>query len=120
MKEWLLENFISILTTVFGGGSFFAYVIERRKRKIEEKQLNTDALKSMQDAYDRFTEDSLDRYNSVRGEINELKKQLGNVTFQLAKEKDKYLALKLEHEALRSAYELLKSEFELYKTKYNN
>ena len=31
MKEWLLENIFSIITTVFGGGSFFAYITESKK-----------------------------------------------------------------------------------------
>jgi uncharacterized protein HemX len=90
MKEWFLENIFTIITALFGGGSFWAYLTEKKKRKIEEKSLATDALKSMQDAYDRFTEDSKQRYDDLKLEIEDLKKRLSEVTKQLQEERNKY------------------------------
>ena len=93
MKDWLIANIFTIIATLFGSGSLFAYVTERKKRKIERKNLATDALKSMQDAYDRFTEDANERYNEIKLEKEELKKRLAKVTKQLNEERKKHDSL---------------------------
>ena len=118
IQQLLTDNILSIITTLFGGGSFYAYYIERNKRKIEEKQLSSDALKSMQDAYDKFTEDSLKRYSELSGEVEKLKEKLLTVTSQLDKEKQNYISLKLEHDNLKISYNKLKKDFDEYKKKY--
>ena len=65
IQQLLADNIVSIITTLFGGGSFYAFWVEKGKRKIEQKQLGADALKTMQDAYDKFTEDSLKHYEEL-------------------------------------------------------
>ena len=119
MKEWVTENLFSIITAIFGSGSFFAYITERKKRVIEEKQLASDALKTMQDAYDKFTEDAMFKYKDLSEEVAELKKKLVDVTLQLNKEEGKYLVLKESYEKLKSSYENLKREFNNYKKKHS-
>ena len=118
LQQILTDNLIPIITTLFGGGSFYAYYIEKNKRKIEEKQLSSDALKSMQDAYDKFTEDSLKRYSELSEEVEKLKEKLSTVTSQLNKEKQNYINLKLEHDNLKISYNKLKKDFDEYKKKY--
>lgn len=118
LQQILTENLISIITTIFGGGSFYAYYVEKNKRKIEEKQLSSDALKSMQDAYDKFTEDSLKRYEELSVEVQDLKKKLIEVTTQLSKEKQNYATLREEHDNLKISYNKLKKDFDDYKKKY--
>ena len=118
LQQILTDNLISIITTLFGGGSFYAYYVEKNKRKIEEKQLSSDALKSMQDAYDKFTEDSLKRYEDLSSEVEELKKNLTNVTAQLNLERENNEALRKEHDSLKVAYNKLKKDFDEYKKKY--
>ena len=118
IQQLLADNILSIITTLFGGGSFYAYYVERNKRRIEEKQLSSDALKSMQDAYDKFTEDSLKRYSELSGEVEKLKEKLLTVTSQLDKEKQNYINLKLEHDNLKISYNKLKKDFDEYKKKY--
>ena len=118
IQQLLTDNIVSIITTLFGGGSFYAYYIEKNKRKIEEKQLSSDALKSMQDAYDKFTEDSLKRYSELSEEVEKLKEKLLTVTSQLDKEKQNYINLKLEHDNLKISYNKLKKDFDEYKKKY--
>ena len=118
LQQILTDNIISIITTLFGGGSFYAYYVEKNKRKIEEKQLSSDALKSMQDAYDKFTEDSLKRYSELSEEVEKLKQKLLTVTSQLDKEKQNYINLKLEHDNLKISYNKLKKDFDEYKKKY--
>ena len=118
IQQLLTDNILSIITTLFGGGSFYAYYVEKNKRKIEEKQLSSDALKSMQDAYDKFTEDSLKRYSELSEEVEKLKEKLLTVTSQLDKEKQNYINLKLEHDNLKISYNKLKKDFDEYKKKY--
>lgn len=108
MKQFILENFFQIITSIFGGTSFLAWILERKKRKLEEKQLAADALDKMQSAYDKFTEDSLERYKSLREEVEELKKSLQEET------KAK-LALQKDYNDLKIAYDNLKEEFNDYK-----
>ena len=118
IQQLLTDNIVSIITTLFGGGSFYAYYVEKNKRKIEEKQLSSDALKSMQDAYDKFTEDSLKRYEELSTEVQDLKKKLIEVTTQLSKEKQNYAILREEHDNLKISYNKLKKDFDDYKKKY--
>ena len=118
IQQLLTENLVSIITTVFGGGSFYAYYVEKNKRKIEEKQLSSDALKSMQDAYDKFTADSLKHYEELSAEVQDLKKKLTEVTTQLSTEKQNYATLREEHDNLKISYNRLKKDFDDYKKKY--
>ena len=118
IQQLLIDNIVSIITTLFGGGSFYAYYVEKGKRKIEQKQLGADALKSMQDAYDKFTEDSLKRYEDLRSEIQDLRTNLTDVTAQLNLERENNEALRKEHDSLKVAYNKLKKDFDEYKKKY--
>ena len=118
IQQLLTENLVSIITTVFGGGSFYAYYVEKNKRKIEEKQLSSDALKSMQDAYDKFTADALKHYEELSVEVEDLKKKLTEVTTQLSAEKQNYATLREEHDNLKISYNRLKKDFDEYKKKY--
>lgn len=110
MKQFILENFFQIITSIFGGTSFLAWIVERKKRKIEEKQLTADALDKMQTAYDRFTEDSLQRYRDLKEEVESLKRTLEEET------KAK-LALQKDYNELKEAYDNLKKEFNDYRKK---
>ena len=115
IQQLLTDNIVSIITTLFGGGSFYAYWTEKGKRRIEQKQLGADALKTMQDAYDKFTADSLKHYEELSAEVADLKKKLTLVTSQLETEKQNYSTLKTAHDKLKIAYDTLKKEFENYK-----
>ena len=115
MKQWILENLSLILSTAFGRTSFLAYVLERKKRKIEEKQLTADALSKMQEGYDKFTSDLLSRYDELKQEVTDLKKNLAEVESQLDEEKGKYKTLKSNYDKLKTSYDTLKREFDNYK-----
>ena len=82
MKEWLLNNAISILTILFGGGFSIAWFFERKKNKAlanqeiaKASQEEATALTNMQNAYKEFTEDMSKRYEELRCEFDELKKK---------------------------------------------
>ena len=118
IQQLLIDNIVSIITTLFGGGSFYAYYVEKGKRKIEQKQLGADALKTMQDAYDKFTADALKHYEELSVEVENLKKKLTEVTTQLSAEKQNYATLREEHDNLKISYNRLKKDFDEYKEKY--
>lgn len=92
-KQWIIENLLTLITTLFGGTSFVGYILERKKRRIQEKLETTDALKSMQEAYDRFSQDLLKRYEDLSKEMFDIKKRLTEVTLELEGEKLKYKKL---------------------------
>jgi len=115
MKAWLLENIFSIITAIFGSGSFVAYIIERKKRKVELNQSEALALQTMQAAYDTFSKDMIDRLTDMRSEVEDLKKKIMNVTSQLQEEENKYNVLQKSYDTLKKAYDSLKKEFETYK-----
>ena len=118
IQQLLVDNIGTVIAALFGSGSLYGWFYERKKNKIEEKQLSSDALKSMQDAYDKFTEDSLKRYSELSEEVEKLKEKLLTVTSQLDKEKQNYISLKLEHDNLKISYNKLKKDFDEYKKKY--
>jgi septation ring formation regulator EzrA len=118
MKEWFLGNLPTILASVFGSGSLLAYHKERNKRVLEEKQLGTDALKTMQEAYDRFTGDAKKQYEDLKTEVENLKASLKIVTEQLDTEKNKYSILVDAYNKLKEEHGRLKKEFENYKKKH--
>lgn len=120
MKQILIDNLALIITTILGSGSAYGWFTERKKRGIEEKQIGADALKTMQDAYDRFTQDSSKKYDELKDEVTDLKKKLNGVTSQLESEKTNYSTLKLAHDKLKTAYDKLKAEFDAYKKKHSS
>jgi chromosome segregation ATPase len=112
IKTYILENLTTLLGYIIGGGSFYGYFLERKKRTIEEKQISADALKTMQEGYDKFTANAMEQYDTLRKEVSDLKKKLTDVSTELDEEKGKYNKLK-------NAYDSLKREFDNYKKKHN-
>ena len=112
VKKFILVNLITFIGYLIGGGSFYGYFLERKKRTIEEKQIGADALKTMQEGYDKFTANAMEQYDTLRKEVSDLKKKLTDVSTELDEEKGKYNKLK-------NAYDSLKREFDNYKKKHN-
>lgn len=104
MKNFIAENLFSIITAIFGGGSLLGWFVERNKRKAEEKQLQADALKNMQLAYDKFTADSVERYDALKEEIKHLKAKLEYIQRLSAEERVKYRKLEKEFEEYKKKF----------------
>ena len=83
------------------------------KERLENKKLSSEALETMQKAYDKFTEDALKNYQKITLELDDLRKRLFEVTEQLNLEMIKY-------DKLKQSYDKLKLEFDTYKEKHNN
>lgn len=102
MKQFFIENALALLSMLFGGGSFWAYLTERKKRRIEQKELEANALKTMQSAYDTFAKDMQERMNIMRTEINYLNEKVTALTKELDFERDKYRELQKKVSAIKS------------------
>lgn len=90
MKQWILDNMPTLITAILGGTSFVGYVMERKKRRIEERQLSADALSRMQEVYDKFVEHSntnykelLNKYQDLTVKFKELETKYGIVQREL-------------------------------------
>lgn len=74
IEHW--EILVGMITT------FFAYLGGKKIKTIEEKRASSDALTSMQLAYNNFVKDVDSRYDDMRLEMNSLKDEV----IQLRKE----------------------------------
>lgn len=118
MKDFLLNHIFVIVSTLFGGGSLVGWIMERNKRKSEERQMAADALKTMQEAYDGFTKDSLDRYSILREEYEALREQSIQLKLEVTELKNKLEAVHKLAIQEKIRHKVLQKEFEDYKKKY--
>jgi len=125
IKEIIITNFTTIFASLFGGGSLYAYFIEKRKNKAitnqevaKAGQEEATALSNMRQAYKDFTEDMTKRYDELSTEVESLKKKLATVTTQVKEEENKYDTLKVSYDKLKVSYDNLKKEFDNYKKKH--
>ena len=76
-KEYLGE------AVVGGVSALIAYFSGLRRAKAEVMNTEGEALKTMQDAYDKFTADSLKKYQELYEELHEVKEMLKSVKEEL-------------------------------------
>lgn len=77
IKEYLGEAIVGVISALV------AYFSGRRKANAELKQTEGSALQVMQEAYDKFTADSLHRYEELSKELREVKDMLKIVQQEL-------------------------------------
>ena len=77
IKQYLGEAVVAIVT------GLIAYLTGRRKANAELKSSEGEALKTMQEAYDKFTTDSLKKYQELYEELHEVKEMLKVVKKEL-------------------------------------
>lgn len=77
IKQYLGEAVVAIVT------GLIAYLTGRRKANAEIKSSEGEALKTMQEAYDKFTSDSLHRYEELSKELREVRDLLKIVQIEL-------------------------------------
>lgn len=94
MKEYVIEHLDQIFSYVFGAGGLFSAWREHKKTK-------TDALSRMQAAYDKYVEDSDQKFEDMKLEVSTLKKQLEKVE---AYWKQKYSSLKKEFDTYKTTH----------------
>jgi len=73
----LINNLGLILGAIglTGGGGLLGVYLDRKKRKGEVQQIEGNALKTMQEAYTKFTEDSNKKFEYLQSEMAHLKKE---------------------------------------------
>ena len=76
-KDYLGEAVVGSVTGIV------AYLSGRRKADAELKTTEGEALKTMQDAYDKFTSDSLKKYEELYQELHQVKEMLKAVKDEL-------------------------------------
>lgn len=114
IENWqLITGGIVSVFTFFGG---------QKMKKIEVKKADSEALTSMQQAYNEFVIDQKERYVEIKGEliyVREQTKRLQQDCFDLKSEvkdwKRKYNVLEKEVKAWKQKYNVLKDEFNDYK-----
>ena len=102
MQQWIIDNLSIIITSLTTGGFGIGYFNERNQRRINEKKGTAAALKTMQEAYDTFANDFIQKYNILKGDIQTLKNELRDVYEQLASEKLKNKTLEYQIELLKN------------------
>lgn len=75
--NFITENWqiISSLLGIGTTGGIIGFFSGKKKRESDLKQSESNALKTMQSAYDTFTADTNERYNYLREELKEVKKE---------------------------------------------
>ena len=77
IKEYLGEIVLAAVTGVI------AYFSGRKRERVELKQAEGTALSNMQAAYDKFTSDSLRRYEDLEAEVKGLKELIRCLQIEL-------------------------------------
>lgn len=110
MLDFLQNNWDNFILAIGGVGAYFG---GRKMKRIEEKKAGSDAVVSMQEAYNEFVIDQKERYN-------ELKEELSYVRGELRSVKEESKALKIEVSSWKNKYNSLKREFTQYKKKHES
>ena len=88
----LLEKLFDIVPIAISG--IFAYIIGKKKGEAELKQVQADALKTMQEVYDSFTSDTKSKYEELKDDVKALHEE--TVALKLENKKYKEQAAQLD------------------------
>ncbi len=106
MKDFLVQNVMAIIATIFGAGGFYDSWKQRKKNQ-------ADALDGMQRAYDKYVEDSNEKFEQMRKEIADLTKAQKELKEAHHKEMERL------KNYWKEKYDNLKKEFDNYKKRKN-
>jgi molecular chaperone GrpE (heat shock protein) len=102
MKEFLVNHIETILAYLFGAGGLFSAWTERKKRKQEFVQAETQNQQQVVDLYQEALDDLKKRYDE---KFSELEGELKQLRTNLDLWKGKYRTLKREFDTYRKAHE---------------
>lgn len=105
MIEIIKANWDNIVLVFGGVGAYFG---GRKMKKIDERKAGSDAVVSMQTAYNEFVLDQKERYNELKDELNYVRGELKHV-------KEESKSLREEVRSWKTKYNSLKNEFNKYK-----
>lgn len=102
MLELIKQELPAIITGLIGIG---AYLFEKRKKNAELQQVESSALSSMQQAYDKFVQDSNQKFDEMKLELTETRKELELSRKETAQSRIEIQELKQEIEQWQNKYE---------------
>lgn len=108
MLDFLQNNWDNLVLAIGGVGAYFG---GRKIKRIEEKKAGSDAVVSMQTAYNEFVLDQKERYNELKEELNYVRGELKEV-------KEESKSLREEVRSWKTKYNSLKREFDKYRAKH--
>lgn len=108
MLDFLQNNWDNFILAIGGVGAYFG---GRKMKRIEEKKAGSDAVVSMQTAYNEFVIDQKERYNELKEELNYVRSELKEV-------KEESKSLRDEVRTWKTKYNSLKREFDKYRAKH--
>lgn len=103
--DFFKMNWDNIIIALGGVGAYFGGL---KMKSINEKKAGSDAVISMQAAYNEFVIDQKERYTELKEELNYVRSEL-----KLVKEESR--DLKEEVKSWKTKYNSLKREFDRYK-----
>ena len=107
--EFLKTNWDNVIIAFGGVGAYFGGL---KMKTINEKKADTDALGSMQNAYNEFVIDQKERYTELKFELNYVREELKVV-------KEESRDLKTEVKSWKAKYNSLKKQFDTYKRNHS-
>ena len=108
MLDFLQNNWDNLVLAIGGVGAYFG---GRKIKRIEEKKAGSDAVVSMQTAYNEFVLDQKERYNELKEELNYVRGELKEV-------KEESKSLREEVRSWKTKYNSLKREFDKFRAKH--
>lgn len=114
MKEFLIENWIALSSTV---GTIIVYISSRATRKEDLKERKATAVEAMQQAYDKFVEDSNKQYDLLISKIKDLEEKERTALTQRAILLNDMERLKKEHIEDKEKIASLQRKIEEYELK---
>lgn len=109
MLDFIKSNLDNILLSLGGIGAYFGGL---KVKNINTRKAKTDALGSMQNAYNEFVIDQKERYTELKFELNYVRDEL-----RVVKEESK--VLKTEVKSWKAKYNSLKRQFDNYKKSHD-
>lgn len=100
MKIFLEENLPAIITGILG---LSAWIFEKRKKNAEIQEVESNALSSMQQAYDKFVADSNRKFDEMKAELELSRKEVAQSRIEVQE-------LKAEIEEWQAKYERVLKE----------
>lgn len=96
---------------VLAVGGVFAYVGGRKMKTLDEKKAGSDALNSMQNAYNEFVIDQKERYQEIKEELVSVRKELSDVKEESSILIQEVKSWKTKHNTLKKQLDKCKEDF---------
>lgn len=127
--KYVIEHWdvIAAILSFIGGGGVIGWKLkkmEAKKAASEAEKTDTEAVKAIRDLYGDFTGDYKIHYDTLKADVDEIRKELNAVKKENIEQRKDMRLLHKENKELRAEisnwrdkYNALKLEFDLYRAK---